>query len=196
MGYRLNKEDLLKNMAVWNGFLNKKVHLIACGGTAMTLLDVKESTRDVDFMVPVEGEYRYLIKILGQLGYISSSASGWRRPSEVYIYDLFRGNRIHTTELIDSPLNAGGHSLIKEFSRLYIGVLNHYDLIVSKLFRCTSVDVDDCLALMKARKKEIDMNMLREHFREMAQYDITEDRMMGNWEHFEEIILQEGLYGK
>jgi hypothetical protein len=30
----------------------------------------------------------------------------------------------------------------------------------------------------------------------MAQYDITEDRMMGNWEHFEEIILQEGLYGK
>jgi hypothetical protein len=64
MEYRLNKEDLLKNMTAWNGFLHKKVHLIACGGTAMTLLGVKESTRDVDFMVPVEEEYRYLIKIL------------------------------------------------------------------------------------------------------------------------------------
>lgn len=32
MEYRLNKEDLLKNMTAWNGFLRKKVHLIACGG--------------------------------------------------------------------------------------------------------------------------------------------------------------------
>jgi hypothetical protein len=35
MEYRLNKEDLLKNMNAWNGFLHKKVHLIACGGTAI-----------------------------------------------------------------------------------------------------------------------------------------------------------------
>ncbi len=53
MGYRPNKEDLLKNMALWNGFLNKKVHIIACGGTAMTLLDVKESTRDVILWFPL-----------------------------------------------------------------------------------------------------------------------------------------------
>jgi hypothetical protein len=196
MAYRLNKEDLLKNMTAWNGFLRKKVHLIACGGTAMTLLGVKESTRDVDFMVPVEEEYRYLIKILEQLGYVSSSGSGWKRPSEVYIYDLFRGKRVHTTELIDPPLDEGRHSLIKEFSRLYIGVLNHYDLIISKLFRCTSVDVDDCLALMKARRNEIDINMLRERFKETAQYDITEAKMMSNWDYFEQILAKEGLYGK
>ena len=196
MEYRLNKEDLLKNMTAWNGFLRKKVHLIACGGTAMTLLGVKVSTRDVDFMVPIDEEYRYLIKILEQLGYVPSSGSGWKRPSEAYIYDLFRGKRIHTTELIDPPLDEGRHSLIKEFSRLYIGVLNHYDLIISKLFRCTSVDVDDCLTLMKARRNEIDINMLRERFKETAQYDITEAKMMSNWEHFEEIIVKEGLYGK
>ena len=196
MEYRLNKEDLLKNMTAWNGFLNKKIHLIACGGTAMTLLGVKESTRDVDFMVPVDEEYRYLIKILAQLGYVSSSGSGWKRPPEVYIYDLFRGKRVHTTELIDSPLDEGRHSLIREFSRLYIGVLNHYDLIISKLFRCTSVDVDDCLALMKARRNEIDINVLRERFKETAQYDITEEKMMSNWCHFEKIIAKEGLYGK
>jgi hypothetical protein len=94
MEYRLNKEDLLKNMTAWNGFLNKKIHLIACGGTAMTLLGVKESTRDVDFMVPADQEYRYLIKVLGQLGYVPASGSGWKRPSEAYIYDLFRGRRM------------------------------------------------------------------------------------------------------
>jgi hypothetical protein len=98
--------------------------------------------------------------------------------------------------LIDHPLDEGRHSLIKEFSRLYIGVLNHYDLIISKLFRCTLVDVDDCLTLMKARRNEIDINMLRERFKETAQYDITEAKMMSNWEHFEEIMVKEGLYGK
>lgn len=194
--YRLNREDLLKNMTAWNGFLHKKVHLIACGGTAMTLLGIKESTRDVDFMVPVEKEYRYLIRILKQLGYVPSSGSGWKRPSEAYIYDLFMGKRIHTTELIDPPLDEGRHSLIKEFSRLYIGVLNHYDLIISKLFRCTSVDVEDCLTLVKVRRNEIDINRLWERFKETALYDTTEAKMMSHWEYFETMLVKEGLYGK
>ncbi len=52
MEYRLDKNELLEHMRVWNQFFKRKVHLIACGGTAMTLLGVKESTKDIDFMVP------------------------------------------------------------------------------------------------------------------------------------------------
>ena len=52
MEYRLDKYRLLETLEQWNRFLKRKVHLIACGGTAMTLLDVKASTKDVDFMVP------------------------------------------------------------------------------------------------------------------------------------------------
>ena len=192
----LNKEDLLKALTAWNGFLKKKVHLIACGGTAMTLLGVKESTRDVDFLVPVDEEYRYLIKVLEQLGYVSASGHGWKRPSEIYIFDLFQGKRIHTTELLDSPLDKGRHLLIKEFTRMYIGVLNHYDLMVSKLFRCSSIDIEDCLVLVKARPKEIDINILRERFKETARYDIAEEKMMGHWRHFETVLMKAGLYGQ
>lgn len=79
---------------------------------------------------------------------------------------------------------------------MYIGVLNHYDLIISKLFRCTSVDVEDCLTLVKARRKEIDINMLWERFKETALYDITEAKMMSNWEYFKTMLVKEGLYGK
>ena len=53
MEYRLTQKDLLQTLGAWNGFLNKKVHLIACGGTALTLLGVKESTKDVDLLIPV-----------------------------------------------------------------------------------------------------------------------------------------------
>ena len=37
MEYRLGKEQLLNIMVEWNRFLKRKVHLIACGGTAMTI---------------------------------------------------------------------------------------------------------------------------------------------------------------
>jgi hypothetical protein len=59
MEYRLNKDSLLDILQQWNQFLRRKVRLIACGGTAMTLLNVKESTKDVDFMVPDAREYAY-----------------------------------------------------------------------------------------------------------------------------------------
>ncbi len=196
MEYRLNKEDLLKTLAGWNGFLNKKVHLIACGGTALTLLGIKPSTKDVDFIVPEPGEHKYLVGVLDQLGYKPVTGAGWKREGEVYIFDLFKGKRVHTTELLQSPLRPEGHSLIKEFSHLYIGVLNPYDLIVSKLFRCSSVDVDDCLMLVRVRLKEIDVKVLAERFKETARFDISEDRMMLNWEHFLRVLKKEGLYGK
>jgi hypothetical protein len=41
MEYRLNKEKLLEELAVWNGLLKRRVRLIACGGTALTLLGIK-----------------------------------------------------------------------------------------------------------------------------------------------------------
>jgi hypothetical protein len=64
MEYRIDKQALLDVMEEWNRFLRKKVHLIACGGTAMTLLGVKASTKDIDFMVPILSERQHLINLL------------------------------------------------------------------------------------------------------------------------------------
>ncbi len=41
MNYRIDKQGLYDSLSVWNGFLKRKVNLIACGGTALTLLDVE-----------------------------------------------------------------------------------------------------------------------------------------------------------
>jgi len=51
MDYRINKQTLLDVLGQWNGFLRRKIHLIACGGTALTLWDIKPSTKDVDFLL-------------------------------------------------------------------------------------------------------------------------------------------------
>jgi hypothetical protein len=96
MELRINKQKLLENISLWDGFLKRKVSLIACGGTALTLLGVKDSTKDIDLIVPKEDEYDYLMKGLKQLGYKQATGVGWARD-EGFIFDLFRGNKIHTT---------------------------------------------------------------------------------------------------
>jgi len=193
MEFRLNKQTLLDILGQWNRFLKRKVHLIACGGTALTLLNVKPSTKDVDFLVPDETEYRYLIRVLKDLGYQPATGSGWKKQNENYIFDLFPGKRIHTTELLVSPLKKGNHLLLKEFSYLYIGILNDCDLIASKLFRGTSVDFEDCLMLVKARQGKFDIEHFIEHFKELASYDISEDRIAVNLERFIDLIKLENI---
>ena len=188
MKYRLNKQTLLDILSQWNGFLKRKVHLIACGGTALTLMNIKPSTKDVDFLVPDETEYRYLLRILKDLGYKPATGSGWKKQNEHYIFDLFPGKRIHTTELKSSPIEKENHFLFKEFSYLYIGILNDFDLITSKLFRGMSVDFEDCLMLVKARKGKFDLKRFINHYKEIASYDISEDRIIMNLDRFLDFI--------
>jgi hypothetical protein len=193
MQYRLNKSQLLEILVNWNRYLRRPVHLIACGGTAMTLLGVKASTKDVDFMVPDVGEHRYLTAQLTSLGYEPVSGSGWQRRGEPFRFDLFSGNRIHTTELLETPLLEGRNRPLARYSRLYVGILNDDDLIASKLMRGTQVDFEDCVMLFEAHRGEIDIERLREHFRGLIQYDVNPERLRPHFDHFHRLLEEKGL---
>jgi hypothetical protein len=145
----------------------------------MTLLGVKPSTKDIDFLVPQEKEYDYLIKTLGEIGYKPVTGYGWAKD-QGFIFDLFKGKRVFTTELLDSPLAGDRNIKIAELSRIYLGVLNYYDLIISKLFRGSTVDFDDCRLLLKTKKNEIDIKKLTARFKETASYDTSEDKANKN----------------
>lgn len=192
MEYRIDKQRLLDQLSIWDGFLKKKVRLIACGGTALTLLGVKASTKDIDLIVPDIGEYDYLINILKQLGYKPASGWGWVRD-DAFIFDLFRGKTIHTTELLESPLEQGKNILVKEFTKIYLGVLNYYDIIISKLFRATEVDIEDCLLLLRHSKEQIDIKRLKMRFKKTASFDVSQDKVNRNFEHFLKLAQKEGL---
>jgi hypothetical protein len=192
MEYRIDKSGLLDRISAWDSFLKRKVHLIACGGTAMTLLGVKPSTKDIDLLVPNTDEHKYLVDTLQQLGYKSVSGWGWSR-GDGFTFDLFRGDSVHTTQLLESPLKKGNNALIKEFNHIYLGVLNPYDIIISKLFRGTTIDNEDCLALLKSKKSEIDLAKLEKRFLETASYDVSEKIIIKNWEHFLRLAKKEGL---
>lgn len=176
----------------WDSFLRKRVYLIACGGTALTLLGIKASTKDVDLLIPNIDEYEHLIGILKELGYKPASGAGWERGGG-FIFDLFRGKTVHTTELLESPLEKGNNIPVKEFSRIYLGILNYYDIIISKIFRAASIDIEDCVLLAKSKRKELDFKRLEKRFRETAAFDISEDKVNKNFDNFLKILKKEGL---
>jgi len=82
--YRLTGSKVLETMDNWDGLMNFRVRLIACGGTALTLLDIKESTKDVDFILPVVAEYEKLMKFLKTIGY-RESGGGLEHPDSPYL---------------------------------------------------------------------------------------------------------------
>ena len=68
-------------------------------------------------------------------------------------------------------------------------------LIASKLFRGTVVDFEDCLMLMKSRKENIDLTRVEQHVKELASYDISENRIIVNLEYFLNQARKESPYG-
>ncbi len=157
-------------------------------------MGVKDSTKDIDLMVPDERQHDYLIKTLEEIGYKSVSGHGWV-GERGFIFDIFRGKRIHTTELLESPLEPNNHEVVKEFASITLSVLNAYDLITSKLFRGSAVDLDDCLVLWRAQRSRIDLDVLKTRFRQTAAYDIGEEKVLKHLDHFLSLLEKEVGHG-
>jgi hypothetical protein len=184
--YRLSANDLLDTLDNWNSLMNFRVHLIACGGTALTLLKIKDSTRDIDFTVPMHKEYDRLMKFLGDLGYEEKGGGLAHDDDPNFIYQFWCGNKVFTTDLLDSPLEPDKHIPIKRWSHIYLAALNLTDLIITKMFRGTSVDRDDCIAAFATGK--VNAEKLLERYSKTARYDLNSEKMMKNF-----VYLAEGL---
>lgn len=184
MEYRVTAEELKRTLASWDAVLpgRGKIHLIACGGTALSLLGYKESTKDVDLLVPHEKEYERLQHFLKRAGYEQKTRDGWGRHDETIIYDLYPGKRVYQTELLISPLEGHGHKKVWEGKKISLGVLNSVDWMITKLFRGSEQDVEDCLTLM--RHEDMDLRKFEKRYRETASYDTSEERVLKNLEHF------------
>lgn len=181
MEYRIGSMDLLSTLSIWDELIpgRGRIHLIACGGTALTLLGYKDSTKDVDLLAPVAKEYERLVRFLKAAGYESTSTYGWKRGDEVMVYDLYPGKKVYTTELLNSPLEAGGNQKIREWKKIYLGVLNSIDFVITKLFRGSEADFQDCLDLF--RHEAIDLEALKRRLKKTASFDVSEERVLKNY---------------
>ena len=187
--YRISGVDLLDTLDNWESLMNFRVHLIACGGTALTLLKIKDSTKDVDFIVPKANEYDRLIKYLKALDYREKGNGLTHDDDPNFIYQFWRGNKVFTTDLLYSPLESDRHILVKAWPHIYLGALNFIDLIITKMFRGYPLDREDCIDAFAAGN--VDADDLYARYSEAAQYDLNPEKVMQNFAY-----LMEGLSEK
>ncbi len=113
--YRITASELLQTIENWEHLIDFKVNLIGCGGTALTLLEIKDSTKDIDFIVPIGKEHERLMEFLRSLGY-EEKGGGLAHPDDPYfLYQFWVGNRVFTTDLLDPPLDPGRNIPIKKW---------------------------------------------------------------------------------
>jgi hypothetical protein len=140
----------------------------------------KESTKDVDFLVPRLEEYERLTAFLSKAGYGRVTQYGWKREQETIIFDLYPGKRVYMTELLSSPLDRGGSREWKAWKKIVIRILNSFDLMITKMFRGTEVDIHDCLLLLE--KEKVDLAAFKARYLETAKHDIGEAKVLRNLE--------------
>ena len=136
--------------------------------------------------MPVHKEYDRLMKFLGDLGYEEKRGGLAHDDDPNFVYQFWRGNKVYTTDLLNSPLEQGKHIPIKRWSNIYLAALNLTDLIITKMFRGTSLDRDDCIAAFATG--EVNAEKLLERYSETARYDLNPEKMMKNF-----VYLAEGL---
>jgi hypothetical protein len=178
--YRLSVEDLLQVLFEWDVILSTRVLLVACGGTALTLLELNASTRDVDFLIPREAEYVQLTNMLKELGYRQGTkgANSWLHPQKRYIFDLYLGSTIFQTDLLDPVDDPARHKVIRVMEHVDLAVLNSLDLIISKMFRGTNIG-DDSLILIK--RESIPLLELFGRYKETASFSVFEQQCRRNF---------------
>jgi hypothetical protein len=147
----IGRDDLMGYLSKLDAKLTTKITLVAVGGTAMTLLGLKEATKDVDFCVETK-------KDQGTIEQVNKKVK-----SEFHL-DLFKEGYIFSVQLpedyigMSKPYNAS-------LKNIELRTLHPLDIIISKAARLNERDIEDIRALIKA--KRIDKKRLVERY-EMA----------------------------
>jgi hypothetical protein len=122
--------------------LSRDITLIAVGGTALTLLDVKPSTRDVDFTIPSDdyGEFQSALK---------STPHGFK-------VDCWKDGAVFSQMLPDDYLRRSVD--IRRLKRIRLKALSPVDIVVTKIGRLDDRDKQDieaCIKRFKLRRSQI-----------------------------------------
>ena len=166
----VDKNWLMSTLEEWNIAAAKNklsLRLIAVGGTALTLLNLKASTKDIDFAVP-GGDFTALSTLLKKVGAKAAGGISFRTKDGARL-DIFGGGQIFTTTLPEDFLEQS--TPIKYFGSIKLYALSIYDIIITKLARSSASDEEDIKAVFTSAEVDIDRLKRRHEKVQKLNYD-------------------------
>ncbi|MBU0627791.1 MAG: hypothetical protein KKC75_01255 [Nanoarchaeota archaeon] len=131
----ITKDDLIAWLKCVDKKLKRKMTIIAVGGTAMTLIGLKSSTRDVDFCLHSDDKNEFKKAI-----------------DNKFIVDLFVDGYIFSEQLPPDYLEKS--TKLIEMEHIELRALDKADIIITKAARLNARDEEDIKALAKYVNKE------------------------------------------
>ena len=164
----INADELFELLGSISGYIEREINMYALGGTALTILGIKQSTLDIDVNIDSESEYKYITKIFERIGFKKIGTYRWL-TQEGLAFDLFFGSNILGTDLFSDCLEKS--KFIKSFGMINLYTLSLYDIIISKLARGDSRDFDDIKNIFKNEK--IDVKELVERYEKTMEASVV-----------------------
>ena len=162
----ITKGDLIKWLKKIGSQLERNITLIAVGGTAMTLLNLKESTIDVDFDVSKKDHsaFKRSIKLV----------------KGKFRVDVFLDGYIFSEQLPLDYRDIANELKDTKFKNLSLKTLNPVDIIITKVARYNARDEEDISLLLKNFK--ISRKEVEERFEKtIGSYAGSEDNFRNNF---------------
>jgi len=144
----IDKNELLDILHKIDLELKNKITIVAVGGTAMTLLGIKESTKDIDFNIPSHDDYKEFERVINKIRF------------NIKI-DYYEQNMIFSEAL---PMDYLKIAIKYEhnFNKIKLYILNPIDIICSKIARLSDRDIEDIKECIKC------YNITRSQIKERA----------------------------
>jgi hypothetical protein len=160
--------------------LNEEIELFAIGGTAMVLKNIKESTKDIDFLTTID--YNNIKKLFELAGLKETDPS--KLCNKWYLNNKIRIDLFYEGYIMGIALPGNWKSLstsIRVIGKLKLSILDWYDIIITKVARSETRDITDVLDIMKSEK--INFKLLKKRY-----YKVTEDSIVRDYdENFKNI---------
>lgn len=126
---RVSKKELLGFLDLFDQELDRNIVIIAVGGTAMTLLGLKASTKDIDFNIPSDEDFKEFNRVNDRI-----------KPG-VKI-DSWSSNMIFSEILPEDYVDLATEYKAG-FKKIRIRILNPIDIVCSKISRFSEADMED-----------------------------------------------------
>lgn len=165
----IRDKELFEILLEFNSYLASRIRIIAVGGTALTLLGKKASTKDVDFCFEDEKEQNRFIQSAKRLGYSVDPPNRLIRKD--IAIDIYSGGYIFAVQLpADYKEKA---TLIKEMEKIALFALSPLDLIVTKAARFNQRDDEDLRSILL--NYPLDQNELVERYIQTMENSMVRD---------------------
>ena len=157
---KTNKQILLDFLKNIDDKLPHKITIIAVGGTALTLLNIKESTKDIDFDFPQKKELNTINKLFSDLDF-EAMGNSWLTTGGLRL-DLFTGGYIFNIQLLKDYIEES--KPIWELNNITLKALSLYDIIITKIGRGDERDFDDIKQIYSTNKIDNDV-LIKRYFK-------------------------------